>query len=98
MSRRRNVEVFTLSFLDCICCGFGAVILFYTILSARAGVQGLHSTDALQAQVDRVEEQVQTGKRNLVELHNQLEKTQSDTASDEAKTKSLAATLSSQRE
>ena len=27
MSRRRSVEVFSLSFLDCICCGFGAMIL-----------------------------------------------------------------------
>ncbi len=26
--RRRSVEIFSLSFLDCICCGFGAVILF----------------------------------------------------------------------
>jgi len=25
--RRRNVEAFSLSFLDCICCGFGAIIL-----------------------------------------------------------------------
>ena len=32
--RRRDTEVFSLSFLDVICCGFGAVILFYTIISA----------------------------------------------------------------
>ena len=25
--KRRNVEAFSLSFLDCICCGFGAIIL-----------------------------------------------------------------------
>src|ERR1700761_3506420 len=98
MSRRRNVEVFTLSFLDCICCGFGAVILFYTILSAQAGAQGMHSTDVLQAQVNRMEEQVKAGKRNLVVLRNQLEKTDSETASDAARTKSVASTLHSERD
>ena len=37
MRKRRAFEVFTLSFLDCICCGFGAVVLFYTIVQAQAG-------------------------------------------------------------
>jgi len=97
-ARRRTVEVFTLSFLDCICCGFGAVILFYTIVSARAGVQGLHSTDELSAEVNQVEEQVLNGSRNLVVLRNQLEKTESETASDQARIKSIAATLESRRE
>ena len=97
-SRRRTVEVFTLSFLDCICCGFGAVILFYTIVSAQAGIQGVRSTDALSAEVNRLEEQVQAGSRNLVVLHNQIEKTVSETVSDEARTRSLASTLASQRE
>jgi hypothetical protein len=97
-ARRRTVEVFTLSFLDCICCGFGAVILFYTIVSARASVQGLHSTDELSAEVNQVEEQVLTGSRNLVVLRNQLEKAESETASDQARLKSIASTLDSRRE
>jgi hypothetical protein len=29
--RRRNIEVFSLSFLDCICCGFGAIILLFVL-------------------------------------------------------------------
>ena len=29
--RRRDTEVFSLSFLDCICCGFGAIILLLVI-------------------------------------------------------------------
>src|SRR5581483_2051909 len=97
-ARRRTIEVFTLSFLDCICCGFGAVILFYTILSAHAGVQAMHSNDALQAEVNRVEEQVQVGSRNLVVLHNEIERTVSETASDEARTKSVAAAIQKRRE
>jgi len=97
-ARRRTVEVFTLSFLDCICCGFGAVILFYTIISAQAGVQGLRSTELLQAEVNRVAEEVRSGSRNLVVLHNQIEQTQSETASDAARAKTLASTLENRRE
>jgi hypothetical protein len=29
--RRRNIEAFSLSFLDCICCGFGAIILLLVL-------------------------------------------------------------------
>jgi hypothetical protein len=29
--RKRNVEAFSLSFLDCICCGFGAVVLLLVL-------------------------------------------------------------------
>lgn len=97
-SRRRSVEVFTLSFLDCICCGFGAVILFYTIVSAQAGLQGTRATDELKAEVNRLEEQMQAGSRNLVALHNQIEKTESETASDETRIRSLASTLEAQRD
>ncbi len=28
---RRSVEIFSLSFLDCICCGFGAIILLLVL-------------------------------------------------------------------
>ena len=31
MKRKRNVEAFSLSFLDCICCGFGAIILLLVL-------------------------------------------------------------------
>jgi|TARA_B110000003_G_scaffold74475_1_gene76023 hypothetical protein len=31
MRKRRNIEAFSLSFLDCICCGFGAVVLLLVL-------------------------------------------------------------------
>lgn len=96
--RRRSVEVFTLSFLDCICCGFGAVILFYTIVSAQAGVQGFHGTDELAADVDRLEERRLDGARGLVRLHNELQQTQSETASDAARSKAIGAIIQERRE
>jgi hypothetical protein len=73
---RRKAEVFSLSFLDVIACGFGAIVLFYTILSAQAGVQRQKRNDDLQAEVDRLEEQVLEGYKNLVVLRNALEGTE----------------------
>ena len=31
MRKRRNIEIFSLSFLDCVCCGFGALILLLVL-------------------------------------------------------------------
>lgn len=31
MSKRRDIQAFSLSFLDCICCGFGAIILLLVL-------------------------------------------------------------------
>ncbi|MBK1877006.1 hypothetical protein [Pelagicoccus mobilis] len=45
MSRRsRKTEVFSLSFLDCICCGFGAIILLFIVS------MGVQQTEILKLQ------------------------------------------------
>ncbi len=98
MARRRTFEVFTLSFLDTICCGFGAVILFYTILSAQAGAVRLKETDVLSAEVSRLREESQTGERNLAVLRDTLTRTRNETASATRETNRLVTDLASRRE
>ncbi|MFO1425987.1 MAG: hypothetical protein U1F11_03240 [Steroidobacteraceae bacterium] len=98
MARRRNTEVFSLSFLDCICCGFGAVILFYTIISAQSGVERTHRTQDLAAQVAKLEEEVLTGAKNLVRLRNTLQQTRSETVSAESRATRLIEELQKRRE
>ncbi len=95
--RRRSVEIFSLSFLDCICCGFGAVILFYTIISAQSSIDRTRNNDDLTAQVNKLEEEVLIGTRNLVVLRNTLEKTESETASAAARATNLITDLKVQR-
>jgi hypothetical protein len=95
--RRRKVEVFSLSFLDCICCGFGAVVLFYTIVAGQAGHERIQRSDQLQAEVNRVEEEVLEGARNLVVLRNTLEKTESDARQAAARTTALLNEVSTAR-
>ncbi len=91
--RRRTIEVFTLSFLDCICCGFGAVILFYTIVSAQAGVVRIQRSDDMTAEVSRLAEEVLAGARNLAALRNALEKTRTETADSATRSSQLVAEL-----
>jgi len=93
MRKRRAFEVFTLSFLDCICCGFGAVVLFYTIIQAQAGAQEILRIDQLTGEVRKLDEEVKEGMKNLVLLRNTLEKTDEDTAAAKARALRVAAEL-----
>jgi von Willebrand factor type A domain len=95
--RRRTTEVFTLSFLDCICCGFGAVILFYTIVSAHSGSAQTRATDAMSAEVSRLDEQVLTGTRSLAALRDTLQKARNEVASASSKSNILVAELEKRR-
>ncbi len=51
MIKRRPIEVFSLSFLDCLCCGFGAILLLFllSIGSGRAGGKSEVDVPTLQA-------------------------------------------------
>jgi hypothetical protein len=63
MIKRRQMEVFSLSFLDCLCCGFGAILLLF-ILSIGSGNAGVESEvdeqtlEAMQAQLAQLEADV----------------------------------------
>jgi len=70
--RRRETNVFTLAFLDCITCGFGALILFHMIVASRSGAVFADVTQSLRSEVTKREEEVLEGQKNLVEIQNSL--------------------------
>ena len=47
---RRQTKTFSMSFLDVISCGFGAVVLFYTIISAQSGLYRIKERTDLSAE------------------------------------------------
>jgi hypothetical protein len=98
VKKRRAFEVFTLSFLDCICCGFGAVVLFYTIVQAQKGAQEILRLQQLTGEVSKLEEEVKVGMLHLVQLRNTLEKTDEDAATAQARALRVAAELKARRE
>ena len=68
--RRRETNIFSLSLLDCICCGLGALTLFHLIVASRSA--RIHNANAaqLQAEVDKRERLVLDGQAHLVEVRN----------------------------
>ena len=78
MARRRTLT-FSMSFLDVISCGFGAVVLFYTIISAQAGQHRIKENAELNAESRKLEQEVLEGYKHLAELRNALESTEDRT-------------------
>jgi hypothetical protein len=64
--KRRSFELFSLSFLDCICCGFGAMLLLFVLLI------GKHARDARNELLDEI-------RRLIVSLDRNIEKEQQET-------------------
>jgi hypothetical protein len=56
--KRRPFSVFTLSFLDVMCCGFGAVVLLFMILKHEAIVKDEVAAVDLSAEVDALQAQI----------------------------------------
>jgi hypothetical protein len=69
------MNVFSLSFLDCICCGLGAVILLFVIVNAKSAAYRDEVTTDLRSEVTQIEQEVLEGKKGLIEARNTLEKT-----------------------
>lgn len=70
MAKKRTFSTYSLSFLDIMSCGFGAVVLVFLIIK--------HSTDTrvevintdLQAEVNLLEEDIKDGQEQLVRIKN----------------------------
>lgn len=76
--KRRPLSPFSLSFLDIMFCGFGAVVLLVLIINTDI-VQARNETFAdLRSQVVRMENEVIVGKENRVTIQNSLEATEKD--------------------
>lgn len=56
--RRRDIEVFSLSFLDCVCCGFGAIILLLTLVRMGEPQAIEQAREDLKARIARLEREL----------------------------------------
>ena len=83
--KRRSGEIFSMSFLDCMSCGFGAVILFFMIINSNSDVTNNDQTKALQAETDKLEIEVLEGRKNLALARTSIQKleTEEEEASDQ---------------
>lgn len=69
-SERRKMDPLSLSFLDVMFCGFGAVILIFLILDHASTVADVQSNPDITAEINLLEEEVREGELGLVRLRN----------------------------
>ena len=86
MKKRRNIEAFSLSFLDCICCGFGAIVLLlvlskiYDPNNLNVQAESIELSQSLKEQLEEiqnessfVDQNLREAKLNTVNLLQELE-------------------------
>ena len=56
--RRRDIDIFSLSFLDCICCAFGAIILLFVLSKFAEPMVIEEIKENMQAQIVRLEKEL----------------------------------------
>jgi hypothetical protein len=71
--RRRETEVFSLSFLDCICCGFGAIILLLVLTDFDQPVVIERTTTAMEGQLKRLQEELYAIRGETDQLNRELQ-------------------------
>lgn len=57
-NKRREVELFSLSFMDCICCGFGAVLLLFILTTGQKVNYNQQNLEDLREQIKLLEMQI----------------------------------------
>jgi hypothetical protein len=87
--KRKKLNVFSLSFIDCICCGLGAIILLFVLVNAKGAVRRNAVTSDLRAQARKLKEQVLNGKKNLVQTRNALLETQTELVTTQGKSRQI---------
>ena len=95
--RRRNVEAFSLSFLDCICCGFGAVILLLVLSKIYEPVIIEKTQDDLQALIEILEQELFEIRGETAVFNRDLESVQTQTSETKTRLARLQGELSTVR-
>jgi hypothetical protein len=75
MARRRELNTSSLSFLDIMSCGFGAVILIFIIINHATESTPQEFNAQLLAEVRKIEIEIKDETLNLVEVKNSLDET-----------------------
>lgn len=70
--KKRDFTTFSLSFLDIMSCGFGAVVLVFLIIDHSIEVESRELNQDLLSEVNLLEEDIRDGEEGLVQLRNTL--------------------------
>jgi von Willebrand factor type A domain len=95
--KRRKLTVFSISFIDCICCGLGAIILLFVVVNSQNTAQRQRVTEELASETNRWELEVLAGRQNLVQARNSLDEISAELAKTEGLSRKILQTLSEKR-
>lgn len=95
---RRQFNVFNLAFLDVMACGLGAVVLFFMVINAQVATRASKANVELQAETNRLEEEVLDGRKKMVRVRTVLESDRSKKLTAEEEKARLEETLAMLRE
>lgn len=98
MARRRQFNVFSLSFLDVMSCGFGAVVLIFLIINHSTEEATKTVNRDMLAEVRMLDYQVQQGEKNLFELLERLDSLQQRVDESDAQLASTRSAIERRRE
>ncbi len=71
--RRRETEVFSMSFLDCICCGFGAIILLLVLTDVNQPVIIERTQNEMRGQLKKLQEELFVIRGETDELNREMQ-------------------------
>jgi len=97
MKRRRNIEAFSLSFLDCICCGFGAIILLLVLSKIYEPVIIEKTQDDLESLIALLQQELFEIRGEATVINRELEDVQRQTSESKLKLARLQGDLSTVR-
>jgi len=95
--KRRKLTVFSLSFIDCICCGLGAIILLFVVVNSQNTAQRQRVTEELSSETNRWEMEVLAGRRDLVQARNTLDEITAELAKTEGLSRKILQAFSEKR-
>ncbi len=98
MRSKRRLSVFSLSFLDVMSCGFGAVVLIFLIINHETEEQAKVVNKDLLAEIRLLDYQVQNGEADLFALQERLEALRRRLADSDRKLSSTEADLEQTRQ
>ena len=93
MRKRRDMETFNLSFLDVVCCGFGAVILLLVITKIYEPITIQKSQEDLQALVSKLERELEIIRGDSTVLNQRLSSSTTQLAINKEKKNKLSGDL-----
>ena len=92
------MEVFSMSFLDCMSCGFGAVILFFMIINSQVTRSTDKPPDDLSGETTRLEYEILNQRKNLVLAKNSMEDLEDEQATAEEQIAAIIALIEKLKE